>query len=591
MRSLWQNALEVYEKSRSYAAQPSSNLSLRFRKSYPVSQTADIVILNGALCTFDPSRPTAQALAISGRKITAVGSDTDIQGLVAPTTRVIDAHGGTVLPGFIDSHVHLFAGSAELDMLDLMGLRGLDRLKNAVLGYAAGRPDDPLIMGVAAHYDIIAPGTKATRHDLDTIMPDRPLALMTSDHHTVFANTAALEKAGILHGGPVPEGSEIVMGPDGTATGQLNETGAFGPVLKLSALGGRDLLGYVTGAEPEPAATPEERAHDKEIILRGLTHCASYGITGLHNMDGNFYQLELLAELEAENRLPIRVQVPMHLKNHDSLDRLQEAVEMRDRFNSDKVYSGRVKMFMDGVLDSYTAFMLSPYPGNPATSGDAVFDADHFNEACIRADAMGLQISVHAIGDGAVRRVLDGYEAARNANGARDSRHRVEHIEVIDPADLPRVAQLGAVASVQPLHSPTGGIFDAYAPGDILTSAQIGQAFAWRALRASGARVCFSTDWPIVPIDVMVSVAGAVHGKDLPAPWQDNRQSLMDTLASYTRDNAWVEFAENQKGVLKSGYLADIAVMDKNLFDLPTEDLANAKAVLTLCDGEETFSA
>ena len=153
-------------------------------------------------------------------------------------------------------------------------------------------------------------------------------------------------------------------------------------------------------------------------------------------------------------------------------------------------------MFMDGVLDSYTALMLSPYPGKPDSFGEGVFEAEHFNEACILADGMGLQISVHAIGDGAVRRTLDGYEAARRANGARDSRHRIEHIEVIDPLDLPRLAELDVVASLQPLHSPAGGLFEPYPAGDVLSAKQIRNAFAWRAIRATGARVCFSTDWP-----------------------------------------------------------------------------------------------
>jgi len=554
-----------------------------------MTHTPDILILNGALTTFDPARPEAQALAITGRHISTVGSTADMRALAGPETRIIDAGGGTVLPGFIDSHVHMFGGAAELDMLDLLGLRGFDALQDAVRAYASNRMDDPLIMGVAAYYDILGAGQSTTRHDLDKILPDRPMALMSSDHHTVWANSAALEKAGILQGGAVPEGSEILIGEDGRATGQLNETGAFGPVLRLSILGGRDLLGYVTGANPEPPATAHERAFDKEVILRGLKHCASYGITGLHNMDGNFYQLELLAELEAEGRLPMRVQSPMHLKNCDPLDRLEEALEMRRQFCTDKVWSGRVKMFMDGVLDSYTALVLDPYPGKPESHGEAVFGAEHFNQACIRADAMGLQISVHAIGDGAVRRTLDGYEAARNANGPRDSRHRIEHIEMLHPDDLPRIAGLGAVASLQPLHSPAGGLFETYEAGDIVTSAQIPMCFAWRKIRDSGARVCFSTDWPVVPVDVMASVAGAVHGTRLPAPWVDNRQSLIETLASYTRDNAWVEFNEHKKGALKPGYLADVAIMEADLFHTKPENLAATRARTTICDGEITF--
>ncbi|WP_204114963.1 amidohydrolase [Shimia biformata] len=553
--------------------------------------SVDIVILNGSLLSFDNTGSQVSALAVKDGNIAALGTDREIRALAGANTRIIDAKGGTVMPGFIDSHVHLFGGSAELDMLNLLGVQGFDALLDAVRAYASSRPDDPLIMCVSADYHVLGPGRSTTRQDLDKILPDRPLAMMAADHHTVWANTAALEKAGLLHGGKVPEGSEIVMAGDGTAHGQLNETGAFGPVLKLSALGGRDLLGYVTGADPEPPATAAERAFDKEVILRGLHHCVSHGITGLHNMDGNYYQLELLSELEAEGRLPARVQVPMHLKNFDPLDRLAEAQDMTRRFNSDMVWSGRVKMFMDGVLDSYTALMLSPYPGAPDTCGDAVFETDQFNEACIRADAMGLQISVHAIGDGAVRRTLDGYEAAKEANGKRDARHRIEHIEVIDPADLPRVAQLGVVASLQPLHSPAGGLFPAYPAGDVLREDQIANAFGWRALRDSGARVCFSTDWPVVPVDTMMTVAGAVNCADLPAPWVDNRQTLLETLSSYTHDNAWVEFNEHRKGKLAQGYMADICVMDRDLFATPPEDLAKARASVTICGGNVTYGA
>ncbi|SPJ30479.1 amidohydrolase [Falsiruegeria mediterranea] len=550
-----------------------------------MSPTPDLIILNGSLLTFDDATPRATALAIQDGTIVAVGDTDDIRSQAGNGTKIIDAAGGTVMPGFIDSHVHLFGGAAELGMLDLRETVGADALTKALRTYAAEHPDEPLLMGVAADYEILGPGVKTTRQDLDRILSERPVALMSADHHTVWANTIALQKAGILNGAVVPPGSEIVMAGDGTAQGQLNETGAFGPVLRLSQLGGRDLLGYVTGADPEPPATPKERAFDKEVILRGLNHCASHGITGLHNMDGNFYQLELLSELEAEGRLPIRVQVPMHLKNTDSLDRLEEADEMRRRFTSDMVWSGRVKMFMDGVLDSYTALMLAPYPGKPDSLGDAVFSAEHFNEACIRADAMGLQLSTHAIGDGAVRRTLDGYEAARNANGARDSRHRIEHIELIDPLDLPRLAGLDVVASLQPLHSPAGGLFSPYPAGDILTAEQIPFAFAWNKIRESGAKICFSTDWPVVPVDTMMTVAGAVNCTELPSPWQDNRQSLTATLSAYSHDNAWIEFNEHRKGRLRPGYMADIAILEQDLFSIDEDQLANARVATTICRG------
>ncbi|OED42770.1 amidohydrolase [Chromatiales bacterium (ex Bugula neritina AB1)] len=545
---------------------------------------ADIVILNGRLITFDGA--DAEALAITNGQIEAVGSTRQIRDS-AGSAHVIDAAGATVLPGFIDSHVHLFGGSAELDYLNLTGVYGLDALTDAVREYAATRPDDPIIFGVSIDYRVIG-NRDTTRHDLDAVLPDRPFAAMAADHHTVWANTKALEKAGLLHGAPMPDGSEVVLAGDGKATGELRETGAFGPIMALTPLGGRDLLGYVTGKNPETAATLAERTLDKSVIARGLRHCASYGITGLHNMDGNFYQMELLAELESERSLLCRTEVPMHLKGNDPLDRLLEAEQMRQRYATDYLWSGRVKMFMDGVIDSRTAYMLEPYPGTNSRS-EALFTPEQFNEACVRADAKGLQIAVHAIGDAAVRQTLDGYQAAVNANGPRDSRHRIEHIEVIHADDIPRISALGAVASMQPLHSPAGGLFPPYVAGELLHDSQISTAFAWKTIRESGAKLIFSTDWPVVPVDVMLSIKGAVAGTALPPEWPDQRQNLRQALASYTRDNAWVEFNENRKGKLKTGMMADIVVMDHNLEAMPPEELHTAKAAVTICGGNITY--
>lgn len=545
---------------------------------------ADIVIVNGRVITFDG--PDTEALAITDGLIEAVGSTGQILDM-AGSARVIDAGGATVLPGFIDSHVHLFGGSAELDYLNLTGVYGLAELTSTVHEYAASRPNDQIVFGVSIDYRLMG-DRETTRHDLDAVMPDRPFAAMAADHHTVWANSRALEMAGLLNGASVADGSEVVMGNDGRASGELRETGAFGPIMALTSLGGRDLLGYVNGKDPQPAPTAQERILDKSVIARGFKHCASHGITSLHNMDGNFYQLELLAEMEADGTLLCRTEVPMHLKGDDPLDRLQEADEMRRRFATDHVWSRRVKMFMDGVIDSRTAYMLQPYPGSKQRS-EALFTPDKFNEACIRADAMGLQIAVHAIGDAAVRQTLDGYQAARQANGPRDSRHRIEHIETIHPDDIPRISALGAVASMQPLHSPLGGLFPPYGPDELIHNTQIETAFAWRTIRESGAPLIFSTDWPVVPVDVMPTIKGAVAGTDLPPIWPDQRQSLREALASYTRDNAWVEFNEHRKGVLRAGMMADVVVMDRDLEALAPEELDTARASVTLCGGRITY--
>jgi len=503
----------------------------------------DTVIVNGKLITFDGQ--DAEALAIKGNSIEAVGTTAEIRAL-AGSPKVIDAQGATVLPGFIDSHVHLFGGSAELDCVNLSGIAGDDQLAAAIRAHEDASDTNDIMLGACIEYHAFGE-RDITRADLDRISPERPFAAIAADHHTVWANTAALKMAGLLNGATVAEGSEIVMAADGLASGELRETGAFGAVLALTAFGGRDLAGYVSGKNPEPAATAHERTRDKAALARGLQHCASHGITGLHNMDGNYYQLELLSELLEEGSLLCRTEVPMHLKGSDPLERLQEAENMRQQFSGDYVWCNRVKMFMDGVIDSRTAYMLQPYPGTNNRS-EPLFTPEQFNQACIRADAMQLQIAVHAIGDAAVRQTLNGYQAAREKNGARDSRHRIEHIEVISSEDIPRFAELGVVASMQPLHSPAGGMFPPYEPAGLLHKEQIAHAFAWRALRKSASKLIFSTDWPVVPVDVMPSIKGAVAGTNLPPIWPDQRQTLRDTLASYTRDNAWVEFNEHRKG-------------------------------------------
>jgi predicted amidohydrolase YtcJ len=550
----------------------------------------DLIIINGRLITFDHARPSASALAVKDGQIIAVGEGADIQDMAGPNTRILDAAGNTVLPGFIDSHVHLFGGSVELDYLDLYGIAGIDALAEKVQAWSKACPDDRILFAIQADYNIISTGHQTTRHDLDRVMPDRPFAMFAADHHTIWANTRALELAGILHGGEVDKGAEIVMAKDGTAAGELREPGAYAPVLKLTRYGGRDMIGLVTGRNPEPPASMGERALDADAIARGLKHCARHGITGLHNMDGNIYTLELLKSLEERGDLLCRTEVPFHYKSFDSLDRFAEAEAMRRDFTGDWVWCNRVKMFVDGVVESSTALMMEPYPGLE-TIGDAVFDNDHFRDACVRADALGFQISVHAIGDMAIRQTIDAYELARKVNGARDSRHRVEHIEVLHPDDLPRFAELGIVASIQPGHAPFGVYFGSDTINRMLHGHQIPTAFAWRDIRNSGARVVFSTDWPVIPVDVMPNVKSAVAPKKLSPPWRDQAQTLHETLESYTAGNAWVEFNETRKGQLKAGMMADIAVMSHDLEAMDPGDLDKARAQFTICDGRITWEA
>ena len=552
--------------------------------------TADMIILNGKIITCDDNQPNASAIAIKDGHILSIGENDDIRAMSGANTQVIDAAEHMVLPGFIDSHVHLFGGSAELDYLDLYGIKGIDQLTDKVREWEKNCPHDEIVFAIQADYNIIASGQQTTRQDLDKVLPDRAFAMFAADHHTIWANTKALEMAGILNGGDVDKGAEIVMGADGKAAGELREPGAYAPVLRLTRYGGRDMIGLVTGRNPEPAANDTERRLDADAIARGLKHCASHGITGLHNMDGNIYTLELLKELEGRGDLLCRTEVPFHFKSFDTLDRFEEAETMRREFTGDWVWCNRVKMFVDGVVESSTALMLDKYPGLE-TCGDAVFEEHHFKDACVKADAMQFQISVHAIGDRAIRQTLDGYELAQQQNGKRDSRHRIEHIEVLHPDDLPRFTELGVVASIQPGHAPWGVYFSEETVTRMLHSHQIPLAYAWQDIRASGAKVIFSTDWPVIPVDVMPNIKSAVAPRRLSPPWRDQRQSLMDTLKSYTADNAWVEFNENRKGKLTAGMMADIVVMSHDLTAMNPDELDQARAKTTICGGKITYQA
>jgi len=555
--------------------------------------TPDIIIHNGALITLDPDKPDARALAISGSSIVAVGDDATIGAMAGSTTQMIDAAGGTVLPGFIDSHVHLFGGSVEMSCLDLYGVEGLQAMKAAIHPYAAQIPEGALVFCVMADYDILGTGRTLTRHDLDTILPDRPLAMFAPDHHTIWANTKALAAANLLEGGEVDAGSQIMMGEDGLANGELLEPGAYGPILSLTRHGGREMMGLVTGADPVPAPTKVQREMDKDVIHAGLKHCAAQGITGLHLMDGNRYQLELLSELDAEGRLPCRCEVPFHLKGTDPVSRLtDEAVQMRADYPEGKVRCNRVKMFIDGVIESGTALMLEPYPGDMGANGntgDEVFTQKHFVASCIEADKLGFQIAVHAIGDAGVRRTIDAYEAAQNANGKRDARHRIEHLEVMHPDDIPRLAALDIVASIQPGHAPIGHIFPPTGVGKYLHDHQIAGAYPWQQIRDTGARVIFSTDWPVIPVDVMPNIKAAIAPLDLGDEWTDQTQTLMGTLESYTKGNAWVEFNEDSKGMLRKGMVADIVVLSHDLRTLAPASITDAHTITTICDGVITY--
>jgi len=552
-----------------------------------MSPIADLLILNGRVLTADGANTHADAVAVVGNRIAFVGSHADAQAWRSPSTRVIDAQRCTVMPGFIDSHFHLRVGSVELQNADLVAVMSLGDLESSLRKYAQDHPDSLWVNGSNIHYEIFPDGSqRLTRHHLDAIIPDRPVAVMAYDHHTLWTNTRALEIAGVLHGAKTGANTEIVMGADGLATGEVREPDAYMRVLSHTGAWGRSMGSLVGHKMSAPNAN--ELAQEREAVRKGAALAVRHGVTSVHNMDGDFDQAALYAAMEDAGELPLRVYVPLTVVPDTSEKDLQQAVEMKEHFQGEMVHAGSVKFFMDGIVEAWTALLTEDYVTRVGWKGDAMYSAEHFNRMAIAADKLGLQIIVHAIGDAAVRRALDGYQAAIKANGKRDSRHRIEHIELIHPDDLYRFAGLGVIASMQPYHRvPESGTVWA----QNIPEARWKDAFAWQAIRDAGARMVFGSDWPVVTLNPMQGFDSAINYQlwdpDLPV----HAQSFVDTVHSYTRDAAYAEFQENQKGQLRSGYLADLVVLSTDIENMPPADFLNIHPVFTICGGQVVYES
>lgn len=535
---------------------------------------ADLIITHARVLTQNPDQPRAEAVAVRGNRIAFVGGVADAEAWRGPGTRLIDGQGATLIPGLIDSHFHLMHGALGLDTAQLWPATTPDQVAAILRDYLAGNRTRPWVQGWGLRYAIF-PDEPPVRRQLDAIAADRPMLLTAYDGHTAWANTRALELAGVLTGHPeVAQAEWIVRDSTGMPTGELRE-GA---------------MALVREHIPEPDA-----ARRRELVQAALKRLAQAGLTSVHNMDGSLEQLSLYAAMEDVGELTLRVYVPYSVTPETTVEQLAEAVEMA-RLQGDPASDGgpglarggAAKFFMDGVLESYTALMLAPYADKPDSSGEGLYSLEHFARMAAECDRRGLQIFVHCCGDGAVRRTLDGYAAVQRANGRRDSRHRVEHIEVIHPDDLPRFRQLGVLGSVQPLHAPPN-VND----GDVWP-ARAGRerwplSFAWRALHEAGVHLAFGSDWPVVTYDPLLGLQAALTRR----PWQpgdpEQRQTLDEALAGYTRDAAYAEFQEHEKGQLKPGMLADLVLLSGDLEQTPPEAITSLKPVLTVMDGRIVF--
>jgi hypothetical protein len=550
-----------------------------------LNESIDLIFTHARVFTSNPDQPHAEAVAVSGNRIAAVGTQEDILEFKKINTRVVDAQGCTLMPGFIDSHVHLLIGSAELDNVFLDDVHTLDDLSLKLKKHVETHPEIIWVCGSHMIYSILPSDEPLTRHHLDEILPDIPVALMAYDYHTVWVNTSALKIGGILNGyDPGPTGI-VVMGDDNLATGELREAAAYRPVLEHAGPWGR-ITSELTGGKP--VVSP--RSEDLQMLKKGLAFLAQHGITSVHNMDGNPTQLALYASLEESGELITRVSVPYGITPSTTTSVIEEAGQMHIKYHSDLLRLEAVKFFMDGVIESYTAFLLDEYADEPGQCGHAYYSLEQFVELGSLCDRLGLQIRVHAIGDAAIRQTLDGYEAIQRINGSRDSRHRIEHIELLHPSDIPRFARLGVIASMQPLHL-AGSNFN----NDIWLKrtgeARWDHGFSWRSLRNTSARLAFGSDWPVVSPNPMLGLDRAINRKTRLPNSSTQSQTLAESLASYTRDAAYAEFQENRKGQLRPGFLADIVLLSADLESISTDEISEVVPTMTICDGRVTYEA
>jgi predicted amidohydrolase YtcJ len=533
----------------------------------------DLIVINGHVYTGDRDE-LEEAVAVRGNKVIRVGSNREIQRLRRAQTTVIDAQGGAVLPGFNDAHAHLVSGGLSLDQVKLDDATSVDEIRDTIRAWAEAHPERQWITGRGWYYQPFN-GTMPTRQMLDALVPDRPAYLVAYDGHTGWANTAALKAAGITRKTKNPAGGIIVKDPrTGEPTGALKETA----------------MALMSKVAPQP--TEEDRL---AAISAAIDEAHRLGITSVQDAGGPAGDLELYDRLRRRNQLTLRIYQALRADASLTQAGVEELEQIRTRFADDPLLkTGAVKLVADGVIEAHTAAMLEPY-ANRAVKGDARFTPEQMTAIVGMLDRRGWQVMTHAIGDSAVRMTLDAYAAAARSNPLppRGRRHRIEHIETVDPADIPRFGALGVIASFQPVHatpSPT--------PGDVWSTnigdARAARGWLWNSIAKAKGPLAFGSDWPVMTFDPKMGLHVAVTRtttEGLPkGGWiPTERLPLRRAIQVYTRDGAWASFDEQRKGTLTRDMLADIVVLTDDIFSAPPARLTTTEVAVTIADGKVVY--
>jgi predicted amidohydrolase YtcJ len=553
-----------------------------------VTAPADLAFVNGAVYTVDPVRPRAQAVAVRHGRIVAVGSDDDVGDLIGPGTEAIDLKGRMLLPGFQDAHVHPPSSGLEMLRCNLSNAFSLPDYQRIVGDYAASRPDEPWILGGGWSMDVF-PGGNPPKEALDGVVADRPAYLTSRDGHSVWVNSKALEIAGVSRDTPQPDDGVIVRGPGQEVWGTLHE-GAQRLVERF---------------------LPENTTEDWIAGLRvAQEYLHSLGITGWQDaivgLDDVYRTFEAYLRFARDGELTARVIGALWWDRYRDAGQIDDLLAARERGRAGRFAATSVKIMQDGVVENFTAGMLEPYldgDGNPTDNrGKSFVDPEELKAHVTRLDAEGFQVHFHALGERAVREALDAIEQARRTNGMNDLRHHLAHIQVVNPDDVPRFKELGVVANAQPLWAQNEGqMLNLTIP--FLGPERSGWQYPFGSLARGGATLAFGSDWsvsspnPLEEMHVAVNRAGfpdqtyAPNAETSDAPFlPEEAVDLPTAIAAFTTGSAYVNHLDEVTGSIQAGKLADLVVLDRDLFAHPADEIYAAKVELTLVEGERVFT-
>ena len=531
---------------------------------------ADLIITNAKVWTVDKSRPSAQAVAILGERIVAVGSNADVGAWRGAKTQTIDAQGKLLLPGFDDAHVHFISGGSQLDYVQLNDAANAEEFTRRIGEKARSARPGEWVLGGDWDETKWNPAAIPTKKMIDAVTPDTPVFVSRYDGHMGLANSVALKMAGITKETPDPPGGTIVRDEQGNPTGALKDAAM-------------DYLGKVI-----PPLTHEQRLH---AAKRALAHARALGVTSVQDMNPDYADIAVYSELRERGELTTRIYAaPLIPQVQD-----QAKMGIRHAFGSSDLRLGAVKAYADGSLGSGTAYFFEPFndqPGNYGLLSEGMQPLSLMRERMMAADAAGIQICTHAIGDRGISMILDLYSELVQAHGAADRRFRIEHAQHMAAKDFDRFAQLGVIASVQPYHAIDDGRWAEARIGHDRAS----RTYAFRTFLQHGVRLALGTDWNVAPLNPMLTVYAAVtratlDGKNPNGWFPEQKLSVAEAVEAYTMGSAYAEFQDQVKGSISAGKLADLVLLSEDIFSIEPARIREVKVLKTIVGGKVVWDS